>query len=111
MNKQEQINKLTEEALSSLDDAQRAEPKLFLQTRIQARMNRQTVSVWEKAVFFISRPAVAFTGICLVVLLNTLVVVYNKISDKNASDMMVQNTTDEYSYTSTSIYDLENNQP
>ncbi len=39
MNKQDKINKLIEEALNSVDDAQRAEPRPFLLTRIHARMN------------------------------------------------------------------------
>jgi hypothetical protein len=74
-------------------------------------MNRPSGSVWEKTVFFISRPAVAFTGICLMLLINVLVITYNKTSDNTASEMIVQNTTDEFTYTTTSIYDLENTQP
>jgi hypothetical protein len=111
MNRQEQINKLVEEAMSSLEDAQRAAPAPFLLTRIRARMNRPTGSLWEKAVFFISRPAIAFTGICLVLLINVLVIAYNKTSDNTASEMIVQNTADEFTYTTTSIYDIENTQP
>lgn len=105
------MNKLIEEAMSSLDDVQPAEPRPYLFTRINARMNRQTPFVWEKAVFFISRPAVAFTGLCLVVLLNILVIMNNKTADNTNSDLIVQNTTDEFSFSTTTIYDLENNQP
>ena len=63
MNKEERINKLIEEALNSVDDIRRAEPKPFLLTRINARMNRVVESVWEKAGWFIARPVVAFTGL------------------------------------------------
>ena len=81
MNRQENINKMIEEAMSSVDDAQRAEPRPFLLTRINARMYKGTESFWEKAGWFISRPAVAFTGLCMIVLLNVMVVMFNKTSD------------------------------
>lgn len=112
MNKQEQINKLIEEALNSVDDAQRAEPKPFLLTRINARMNKGTASVWEKAGWLITRPAVAFTGLCMIVLLNVLVVMNNKTPDTiNGADLTVQSQTDELSYTAATIYDIDNTQP
>ena len=109
MNKQENINKLIEEALNSMDDAQRAEPRPFLLTRIHARMNKDTESIWEKAGWFISRPAVAFTGSCMIVLLNIMVVMYNKTPDSaTVSEQTVQTQADEFSYTAATIYDNDN---
>jgi len=112
MNKQEQINKLVEEALTSFDDAKRAAAKPYLFTRIQARMNKEEESVWEKAGWLITRPAVAFTGICLVVLINAAVIFYSKATIQvTNTEVAVQNTTDEFSYTVSGIYDIENTQP
>ena len=112
MNKQEQINKLIEEALNSVDDAQRAEAKPYLFTRIQAMINKEVDTVWEKAGWLITRPVVAFTGICLVVLINSAVIFYNKVITQPANtDVVVQNTADEFSYTVSGIYDIENTQP
>lgn len=111
MNKQEQIDKMIEEALDSADNVQRACANPWLYTRIQARMNKQNESVWEKAGRFIARPAVAFTGICLVVLINAAVVLHNKNAPVNNNDVAVQNSTDEFSYTVSGIYDIENTQP
>ena len=109
MNKQDKINKLIEEALSSVDDAQRAEPRPYLLTRINARMNKETASVWEKAGRFITRPAVAFTGLCMIVLLNVMVVMYNKIPDSTTvADQTAQTQADEFSYTAVTIYDNDN---
>ena len=51
MNKKEQINKLIEEALNSVDNISRAEAKPYLLTRINARMRKGTESAWEKAGF------------------------------------------------------------
>ncbi len=109
MNKQEKINKLIDEALGSMDDAQRAAPGPFLLTRIHARMNKSTESVWEKAGWFITRPAVAYTGMCLIVLLNVMVIMYNKTSDEpTVADQTVQTQVDEFSYTASTIYDNDN---
>lgn len=110
MNKQEQIDKMIEEALDSADNVQRAGARPWLYTRIQARMNKQSESVWEKTGRFIARPAVAFTGICLVVLINAAVVFYNKTTPANNNDVAVQNSTDEFSYTVSGIYEMENTQ-
>ena len=109
MNKQDNINKLIEEALNSVDDAQRAEPRPFLLTRINARMARGAESVWEKAGRFIARPAVAFTGLCMIVLLNIMVVMYNKTPDSTTvADQTAQAQADEFSYTAATIYDNDN---
>jgi NADH:ubiquinone oxidoreductase subunit 6 (subunit J) len=109
MNKRDNINKLIEEALNSVDDAQRAEPRPFLLTRIHARMNKGTESVWEKAGWFISRPAVAFTGLCMIVLLNVMVVMVNKTSDSaTVAEQTIQAQADEFSYTAATIYDNDN---
>ena len=107
MHKQEQINKLIEEAFGSVNDVQRAEPRPFLLTRINARMNKGIESIWEKAGWFISRPAVAFTGLCLIVLLNVMVVILNKTPD-SALEQTVQTQADEFSYTASTIYDIDN---
>ena len=109
MNKDEHINKLIEEALSSMDDIKRAAPKPFLLTRINARMRKGTESAWEKAGWFIARPAVAFTGICMIVLLNIMVVMFNKTSDAaTVAEQTVQTQADEFSYTVATIYDNDN---
>ncbi len=112
MNKIKNINELIEEALNSLDDVQRAEPRPFLLTRINARMYRKPESVWEKAGWFISRPAIAFTGLCMIILINVAVLMYNNPSNGlNSTAQSVQITADEFSYSVATIYDIENVQP
>jgi len=113
MNKKEDIDKLINEALGSVDNVNRAEPKPYLLTRIHARMNRSTESVWEKAGWFIARPAVAFTGLCMLILINLTVVVFNNRSEASvaSAEQAAQTQSDEFSYTVATIYDIENNQP
>ncbi len=112
MSKKEQINTLVEEALSSVEDIKRAEPKPFLLTRIAARLSNKRETTWEKAAWYLGRPAVAFTGLCIVMLINVLVVMSNKSSSSTpAIDQVAQTQGDEFSYTVATIYDFENNQP
>ena len=112
MSKNEQINKLIEETLNSLDNVTRAEAKPYLLTRINARLSKVTESAWERAGRLIARPAVAFTGLCMVLLINVMVVMFNKSSSPaTATEQAVQAPADEFSYTVATIYDNENTQP
>jgi len=112
MNRQEHINKRIDEAIESVDGIGRAGAKPFLLTRIHARMNKATESVWEKAGWFIGRPAVAFSGLCMIILINVLVVVFNNRSDAaQPTEQVALSPTDEFSYTVATIYDTENTQP
>jgi hypothetical protein len=112
MNQEKNITKLIEEALGSVDNIKRAEPKPFLLTRIHARMSKGSDSVWEKAGWFIARPAVAFAGLCLIVLINTMVIMVSKPSEPTAkAEQPAQTQGDEFSYSVATIYDFENAQP
>ncbi len=112
MNRQEHINRLIGETLDSVEGIGRAQAKPFLLTRINARLNRTAESVWEQAVKIIARPAVALTGLCVIILINVMVVVFNGRSDAIvATDQLVQSPADEFSYTVATIYDIENTQP
>jgi hypothetical protein len=112
MKNAEQISKLIEDALNSVDDVRRAEPKPFLLTRINARMNKSAETAWEKASWFIGRPAVAFTGLCMILLINVMVIIFNNSSGSTVlTESVAQNPADEFSYTVATIDDTENPQP
>ena len=112
MHNKEHINKLIEEALNSVDDVSRAEPKPYLLTRIYARMNKEKESFWEKAGWFIGRPAVAFTGLFLIIMLNAMVFMFNKSADDaTVAEQTAQTQADEFSYTVATIYDTDNPKP
>lgn len=112
MNKKEQINKRIDETLASVDSISRAEAKPFLLTRINARMNREAESVWERAGWFIGRPAVAFSGLCMIILINLAVMMFNQPSNSGTvTEQVSQSPADEFSYSVATIYDTENTQP
>ena len=110
MDKRKNLDHLSEEAINSADAIQRATPAPFLFTRINARLNQAPESVWEKAGWFISRPAIAFAGLCLIIFINVFALTYHRSG--NATNEQVSNSNaDEYSYTVATIYDIENTEP
>ena len=113
MNKQEKINQLIEQAINSTDGAERATPPPFLLTRINARLNKSTVSSWEKLSWFIGKPSIAITGLAMLMLVNVLAIVYNKTEPiSTATEQSTQENPDEFSYTAaTTIYDIDNTDP
>jgi len=108
MNKQEQVNKLIEQAIHSADGIQKASPEPYLLTRINARLAQQKDTVWERVLWFIGRPAVAISGLCLLIIINVLVVINNQPDAVTAMNEQVQNPPDEFSNTIATIYDNEN---
>ena len=111
MKNNEHINQLTEEALNSLDGASRATAKPYLLTRLNARMQNEKESSWDNALRFISRPAIALAGLCLVIAINATVG-YNY---KEQTATVVQDeqyaSVDEYSSSVTVLNDIENVEP
>ncbi|MEO5889211.1 MAG: hypothetical protein ABIQ31_03105 [Ferruginibacter sp.] len=112
MKNKEHISKLVEDTINSMDNAERAVPPPFLLTRINARLNETKESFWEKAVWFISRPAVAIPGLAMFILVNLSVVIFNK-ADRSATakEQLIQYQTDDFSYAVATIYDIENTEP
>lgn len=111
MKKEEEINKLVDEALDSVNDISRAVARPYLLTRINARINKGSETVWDKAGWLIGRPAVAFTGLCIVLFINAMVFVFNSPSATvTATDQVAQSPADEFSYTVSTIYDFDNAQ-
>jgi hypothetical protein len=109
MNKQEHIDKMTNEALNSVDGANRAAPRPYLFTRLTARMQKPAESAWENAGRFIARPAVVIAGLCMVIAVNALVIVFNNSTSSGNIVAEQQATPDEFSNTVAAVYDIENN--
>lgn len=107
------LDKLVQDTINSMDNAERAQPAPFLLTRIRARMEREEVAgVWEKVSAFLAKPLVAFPALAIVLALNFWIIrsSVNNNSSSSASDYS-KVTTDDYSLsTATSLFDLENGQ-
>ena len=111
MDNKEHIEKMVDEALGSFDGAERATPKPFLLTRINARIDKSRNGAWESAARFIARPVVVIAGLCMVIAVNALVVAYNNSANTTTVSEQLTASTDEFSTTVARLYDIDNIEP
>jgi hypothetical protein len=99
--------------LNSLDGATSAIPKPFLLTRINARLQAKQESIWDKSLYFISRPSIAFAAMCMVIAINIYALTYGDNTNTTlADDKQNLYTLVEDDITSnTLIFDNENIEP
>ncbi|HSN07952.1 MAG TPA: hypothetical protein VLS85_02885 [Hanamia sp.] len=105
------LNKKIDEAMQSLDGIENASPRPFFFTRLEARMQREK-SRWEVISSFVAKPIVAFACICLIILINTAVIL-SSANSKNVTDQQnsEQATADEYNSVSAPLYEFVNSTP
>ncbi len=111
MENKEKIDRQIEETLKSFDNIQRAEGAPFLLTRILAKMNEQSKSVWENLAVFICRPAVMGCGLFLILLINIAVIITQRpVKNTSISERSTAAPTEEEEYTTiyTTLYTTEN---
>jgi len=109
--KDENIHKKIEEVMQSIDNIQKASPRPFLFTRLEARMQKEK-NIWVKLASFVARPVIALTCICIILMMNAIVI----FSTSNSGNSLTQQnaelaTVDEYSQVTTTLYDFENARP
>jgi hypothetical protein len=104
------LNEVIDGTLNSIDRIQRAAAKPYLFTRLQARMQRSEETVWDKALYFLSKPAVAFTCVALVVGINVAVFTINNDENALATDESYV-TTDVYNPDVATLNYIENPEP
>ncbi len=109
--KDEFINKKIDAAMHSLDGIEKASPRPFLFTRLEARMLNDK-SIWAQLSAFVTRPVIAFACICFVLIIN-LVVIFTTNNSENSLTQQGNElaTTDEYSQVSSNLYEFENPKP
>ncbi len=106
------IHKKIEDVLGSIDGIQKAEANPFLFTRLEAQRNDER-SLYGKITSFITKPAIAFACVCLVLIINVMVIFFSNKSYSNASTQQGSELAmaDEYNQVSTPAYDFENFKP
>ncbi len=104
------MEKRIEEALNSLDSIQRATPQPFFYTRLKARLEQTEKGPWEMVSSFITRPAMLFATVCMVLLLNVAVLYKSHLSSSRiTTEQLEQMPSDAYdvaSNTNTTIYNI-----
>lgn len=97
MKKDENNEKRMGDILNSIAGLQRAIPRPYLLTRINARLTNPGKNIWENMATFISRPSVVVAGIFVLLLVNISVFMYkNSTSTIPAAEQTYTVTADEY---------------
>lgn len=101
---------LVEETINAMDGAEKASPAPFLLTRINAALQKQKLSFWERISVFISRPGIAVGAVLLLIILNVGLYAYKKNS--LLPRQITITAADDYSMiTPEALFDFENTQP
>ncbi|HSV12355.1 MAG TPA: hypothetical protein VLI68_16370 [Hanamia sp.] len=111
---EEKFNQKVEETMRSLDGIEKASPRPFFFTRLEARMQNQK-SLWEEISSFVAKPMVALACICLIVMINAAVIFSSTNSSNSTNSVSQQNnelaTADEYNLVSSTFYEFVNTKP
>lgn len=108
MNKITNIQMRVEEALESIRNIERAMPRPFFYTRLEARLKAGEKNVWESLSRVITRPVLAFGTLSIVLIINAFVVVSEASHNGEPRNSEIASIED---IRSTSYYDIENIQP
>ena len=93
MKKSEKIDQEIKDTLQVLDDINKASPKPFFYTRLEARIQRR----YSPATTWSLRPAVIWSGIVLIVLLNiTVAINYSKKANDSVNEQNAGAFANEY---------------
>jgi hypothetical protein len=105
------IHKKIDEVMHSMEGIDKASPRPFLFTRLEARMQAEK-NIWLKLSSFVVRPVVAFTCICFILIMNAMVILMvNNPGSSLAQQGNELATADEYSQVSSTLYEFENSKP
>jgi hypothetical protein len=112
MKRKTEIENEVEATLNSLEGVTPASPRPFFFTRVQARLNNnEQRTYWEVLSSFIARPAIAFTVIMVIVVMNAVAVFEQTESTPVLADQTEQSAYDEFNLAANSFYDFENAEP
>ena len=95
MKNNDNIDRKINAAFDSINNIQRASPKPYLLTRINARLDKEVKTIWETMAIYISRPLVMVLGLCLIIIINVSVILTNKTSANNVVERSVTSLDDE----------------
>jgi hypothetical protein len=107
MENKQAITAKTEAILNSLEGVQKASPAPFFFTRVQARLQKEEITLWGRFAGFITKPAVALATLFLIFLLNAAALFYQQKTSVSVADQVEQGNIEEYNTTlaANSYYD------
>ena len=97
--------------MSSLDGIETTSPGAFFYTRVQARLYREDKNIWNRISDLVTRPAIALSVVCLILLMNLLVLTQQKTTLPALADQAEQSYDEEFNITANNFYDFAINEP
>lgn len=99
--------------MESMDSMEKASPKPFLLTRINAALNKtDTVTIWTKIAFFLKKPMVAAVAILLVLTVNIMVINNRKkLLEREGITKSIAPQKYDFAINVSVMYDTENQEP
>jgi hypothetical protein len=113
MNKQPDFKKKADQTLESLEGIQRAEPQPYFFTRLKARLERDEKNIWEVTGTFLARPAIAFSGLCLILAINVFILIKKDTAATQLNAVQNAQVTEDENILAVAgnTYDYENLEP
>lgn len=106
----EQKQNKIDSILKSIDTIHRAEPRPFFFGRLVAAMENKSSS-WERIVALITRPAIAYAAILLIIFMNAFAIIETKTAPERNAQQNEWATIDEYSQMNTAFFEGEKLNP
>jgi len=103
------IQRKIDEAIDSILNITRATPAPFFYTRLEARLAREDDTMWIRTGRLVTRPAIAFLTVSIVLMLNVFVALNETNVMTTQPDGTEMVTADDLG--TNSFYDIENVQP
>ncbi|MBE7173753.1 MAG: hypothetical protein INR73_24485 [Williamsia sp.] len=111
MDKKTAIESKVEAVMNSLNGIQSASPGAFFYTRVQAKLQKEDINIWNRIGSLVARPAIAVTVVCLILLMNILVIVQQKAVSPLADQTEQSSYYDELNKSADNFYDFAINEP
>lgn len=112
MNHENARDAFVDRVLNSLDGMERAQPQPWFYTRLKTRLSKEETTAWEYISRLLSRPVVAVTSLCLVLLMNGYFLLQsNDVVNNNQTAMGEQVIESESLIAASSSFDYENITP
>ncbi|MFN0082932.1 MAG: hypothetical protein ACKVOM_10485 [Ferruginibacter sp.] len=109
----DKINSRIDITMQSIDGIEKAAPKPFLLTRINAALeDTANDTVWSKIAYYFKKPVIAAFAILLLVLINILVIrTSNATPDKDSVSLRTGPQKYDFAINVSVVYDIENQEP
>lgn len=112
MNQESNRDEFLDRMLNSLDGVERAQPQPWFYTRLLARLKKEETTAWERISRLVSRPAVAITSLCLVLVLNVFFLLRSDNASRSNNVAQGEQVVESESLlASSSSFDYENITP